>query len=266
VGYFGNFVLYDNNEMAITQSYIRPGWYRITGFYPEILWSQRYRFTSAGQSSNVLQVLVVSGGYPTNYGLTGRVVDINGRGISGTRILISGSDGGTFTTTADSRGYYGFDAPSGTYTITAELPGYSFTPSTARVWTGTISVAQTITGYKASVQGVQSASYPQLYGSGTGTETSAGYPGGNAGFVAGRITDQRGLPIPQSIIRVDGLSTTAASDSQGNYKIALSPGMHRIDAEKAGYGIPLRAVLVLSGQTSTLDLVGKRTATLGSGR
>jgi hypothetical protein len=42
--------------------------------------------------------------------------------------------------------------------------------------------------------------------------------------------------------------------------------MHRIDAEKAGYGIPLRAVLVLSGQTSTLDLVGKKTATLGSGR
>lgn len=288
VGYFGSFVLYNNNEMALSQSYIRPGWYRITGLYPEILWSQRYRFTSAGLTSNVLQVLVVSGGYPTNYGLTGKVVDVSGRGMPGVKVLISGSDGGTFTTITNVQGYYGFDAPSGTYAIMAQLPGYSFTPSTARVWTGTISVAQIITGYAAgtnppavqtpagiqgtqstqstqsmqSTQGIQSTQPAQLYSSGINT----GYLTNDVGWVEGRIMDQIGTPISSAIIGVDGFVTNAASDSQGNYKIALSPGMHRVDAEKAGYGIPVRAVLVFSGQTSTLDLIGKRTATLGSGR
>ncbi len=266
LGYFGNFVLYDNGEAALSQSYLRPGWYRITGLYSEILSSHLYRFTSAGLNSNQLPIMVDAGGYPTGFGLTGRVVDVSGNGIPGARVLISGSDGGTFTTTTNAQGYYGFDAPSGTYTIAAELPGYSFTPSTARVWTGTVSVAQIITGYAAgtqpsatqtpAVQGTQS------YSSGLDT----GYLGGSIGWVQGTIADQSGAPIPLAVIRVDSLRTAATSDAQGNYKIALNPGMHRIDAEKAGYGIPLRAVLVLSGQTSTLDLIGKRAATLGSGR
>jgi hypothetical protein len=273
IGYFGNFVLYDNGEAALSQSYLRPGWYRITGLYSEILSSHLYRFASAGLTSNELPVMTDAGGYPTGFGLTGRVVDISGRGMPGVKVLISGSDGGVFTTTTNAQGYYGFDVPSGSYTITAELPGYSFTPSTARVWTGTISVAQTITGYGAGTQpstiqtpaGTKSTqSYGSTYGS--GLNTGKGYLGSSMGWVAGRIMDQSGSPIPLAVIRVDSFSTTATSDAQGNYKIALNPGMHRIDAEKAGYGIPLRAVLVLSGQTSTLDLIGKRAATLGSGR
>lgn len=278
IGYFGNFVLYDNGEAALSQSYLRPGWYRITGLYSEILSSHLYRFASAGLTSNELPVITDAGGYPTGFGLTGKVVDISGRGMSGVKVLISGSDGGVFTTTTtNAQGYYGFDAPSGTYTITAELPGYSFTPSTARVWTGTVSVAQTITGYgagtqppaiqtPAGAQGIQSygSTYSSTYSSELNTGT--GYLGGGTGWVAGRITDQSGTPISLAVIRVDGLRTAATSDVQGNYKIALNPGMHRIDAEKAGYGIPLRAVLVSSGQTTTLDLIGKRSATLGSGR
>ncbi len=251
---------------------MRPGWYRITGLYSEILSSHLYRFTSAGLNSNQLPIMVDAGGYPTGFGLTGRVVDVSGNGIPGARVLISGSDGGTFTTTTNAQGYYGFDAPSGTYTIAAELPGYSFTPSTARAWTGTVSVAQTITGYGAGTQppATQAAQTPaaiQSYGSQPyGSQLYTGDLGGSTGWVQGTIADQSGTPIPLAVIRVDSIRTAAVSDAQGNYKIALNPGMHRIDAEKAGYGIPLRAVLVLSGQTSTLDLIGKRAATLGSGR
>ncbi len=300
VGYQGNFVLYDNDEMALSQSYVRPGWYRITGLYPEILWSHRYRFTSAGLSSNVLQVFVESGGYPTNYGLTGRVVDVSGRGMPGVGIRISGSDGGTFTTATNAQGYYGFDAPSGTYAIAASLPGYSFTPSTARVWTGTISVAQKIIGYAAgakSISGVQSSVGTQSTAgvqsnagtsgtTGTGTQSAAGTqgirgtgpygydswayggylgPGGSTGWVSGKITDQTGAAIPQAVIRADGLMTATASDAQGNYRIALNPGMHRIDAEKTGYSVLMRSVIVVSAETVNLDLTAKRTATVGSG-
>jgi hypothetical protein len=273
LGYNGPFVLYDNGEAAaLSQTYLRPGWYRITGLYSEILSSHLYRFTSAGLNSNQLPVMVDTGGYPTGFGLTGRVVDISGNGIPGVKVVISGSDGGVFTTTTSAQGYYGFDATSGTYTVTAELPGYSFTPSTARVWTGTVSVAQTITGYAAgaqppTTQATQTPAGAQVYDSQPyGSQLYTGDLAGYTGWVQGKLTDQSGAPISQAVIRADSLRTSVTSDAQGNYKIALNPGMHRIDAEKAGYGIPLRAVLVLSGQTSTLDLIGKRTATLGSGR
>jgi protocatechuate 3,4-dioxygenase beta subunit len=272
LGYNGRFVLYDNGETALSQTYLRPGWYRITGLYSEILSSHLYRFTSAGLNSNQLPVMVDTGGYPTGFGLTGRVVDISGNGIPGVKVVISGSDGGVFTTTTSAQGYYGFDAPSGTYTVTAELPGYSFTPSTARVWTGTVSVAQTITGYAAgaqppTTQATQTPAGAQVYDSQPyGSQLYTGDLAGYTGWVQGKLTDQSGAPISQAVIRADSLRTSVTSDAQGNYKIALNPGMHRIDAEKAGYGIPLRAVLVLSGQTSTLDLIGTRAATLGSGR
>jgi len=147
VGYWGSLVLYDNKDTILSQSYVRPGWYRITGLYPEILWSHAYRFNSAGIPSNQLNVLVDAGGYPINYGLTGRVVDASGIGIPGVRVILTGSDGGIFTTATNPGGYYGFNAPSGVYSITAEMQGYSFTPSQGRAWTGTISVARTIIGY-----------------------------------------------------------------------------------------------------------------------
>lgn len=275
LGYNGHFMLYDNGEAALSQSYMRPGWYRITGLYSEILSSHLYRFTSAGLNSNQLTVMVDAGGYPTGFGLTGRVIDVSGRGIPGAKVLISGSDGGTFTTATNAQGYYGFDAPSGTYTIAAELPGYSFTPSTARVWTGTVSVAQMITGYGAGT-GLSAVQMPAQAYAGTqtqvqdsqlyGSQLSTGGLGGSTGWVQGKITEQSGAPIPLAGIRADGFRTADYTDEHGSYRIALSPGMHRIDAEKAGFGIPPQAVQVFSGQTATLDLIGKRVATLGSGR
>jgi len=74
------------------------------------------------------------------------------------------------------------------------------------------------------------------------------------------------MPIPIASIRVDGFRTAAISDEQGYYKIALNPGLHRIDAAKTGYGIPPIVVPVFVGQTSTLDLIGKGTIILGTGR
>lgn len=277
LGHLGNLVLYDNGEAVLSQSYLRPGWYRITGLYSETLSSHLYRFVSAGLNSNDLAVLVDAGGYPTGFSLAGRVVDVSGNGMPGVKVMISGGDGGTFTTTSKAQGYYGFDVPSGTYSIVAELPGYSFTPSTARVWTGTVSVAQIITGYAAGAQGYasqttasQTSAGNQAYSSQTYSSKPSGeysgYTGGGIGWVQGRIADQSGAPIPLASMIADGLRTSVVSDEQGNYRIALSPGAHRINADKAGISIQPQAVLVYAGQTATLNLIGKRVATLGSGR
>jgi len=84
---------------------------------------------------------------PINYGLTGQVVDAAGSGIPGITVWAISIEGGTINatgavnTSTNATGHYGFDLPPGNYTIMAELPGYSFTASTARVLMGNTTVA-----------------------------------------------------------------------------------------------------------------------------
>lgn len=208
------------------------------------------------------QGTIEPGGYPINYGLAGQVVDVSGNGISGVKIWIIGSDGGAFNATTNATGYYGFDVPPGNYTIAAELPGYSFTSSTARVLNSTITVAENITGYPVgqNITGYTAGTAPAAY-----SQYGSLYTGG-IGWVQGRIVDQSGAGIPSASIMVDGLPTSASTDEQGNYRLALSSGMHRMEPMKSGYGIPPRIVFVSSGQTTSFDMIGIRTVALGRGR
>jgi hypothetical protein len=146
----GGFRLFDNDEIVLSQGYMTPGWYKITGLYSEILLSHEYLFVSGGIPSNRLTVLVDSGNYLRNYGINGRVVDEIGKGMSSVRIIAIGSEGGTYTTLTNPEGYYGLNLPSGVYTITAENPGYAFSRSTARTWAGTVSATQEIIGYRVT--------------------------------------------------------------------------------------------------------------------
>lgn len=217
---------------------------------------------------------------PINFGLAGQVVDATGRGMQGVTVWTVGVDGGVanaaeaINATTNVTGHYGFSVPPGNYTIMAELAGYSFTSSAARVWAENASVAPQITGY---AEGTQLPPAQSIFQPVAGNQSLAGnqpvpaqlysgYLGGGTGLLQGRIVDQSGAPIPMAAITIDGFRTAATSDEQGYYRINLNPGLHRVDASKAGYGLPPRVILVLSGQTSTLDLIGKRTVALGTGR
>jgi len=147
IGRYGSFNLYDTGTNVLFQGYLAPRWYRIKGGYAEIMTSHLYTFVCGALASNNLSISVNPGSYPLIYGLTGRVVDPNGAGIPDVTVRMSGSEGGRFTQTTNAFGYYGMDLPSGTYAITASRPGYQFTTSAARVWTGTISAARLIIGY-----------------------------------------------------------------------------------------------------------------------
>ncbi len=210
----------------------------------------------------LLIVTALSVGDPANYGLTGQVVDVSGKGLSGVQVWIFESGGGVFNTTTNATGYYGSSVPPGNYTITAEIPGYSFTSSTARVQAGTISVAQNITGYPTT-------GYPASTASATAPaafyQYGPAYTGGT-GSVQGKIADQSGAGIPFASIMVDGLPTSTQTDEQGNYHLTLSAGIHTIEPMKSGYGIPPRVVFVYSGQTTNFDMIGLRTVSLGRGR
>jgi hypothetical protein len=200
------------------------------------------------------------GSYTTGSGLMGEVVDAYGSGISGAGIWIIGGEGQAVNTVTNATGYYGMNVPPGNYTITAELSGYSFTSSAMQVQTGTLAIAPRITGYDVSampttpIAPVATAGFDQ-FGSRT---TTAG-----VGWVQGRVVDQSGAGIPSASITVDGFMSSGSTDAQGNYRIALSPGWHRIDPVSSGYGIPPRMVFISSGQATELDITAKRTVSLG---
>ncbi len=146
----GSFTLYDHDRPILTQGYLTPGWYRIEGLLSDTLSTHRYQFASAGIFSNSLIVAVSTGGYPTSYSMTGRVVDQYGNGIAGAKVIISGSEGGYFSTKTDPAGYYGMDMATGFYIVTAEKPGFRFTQSTANVWAGVVFAARDIIGFPLS--------------------------------------------------------------------------------------------------------------------
>jgi len=202
------------------------------------------------------------GGYTTGSGLTGQVVDVSGMGISGAGIWIIGGEGQANSTTTNATGYYGMSVPLGNYTITAELSGYSFTSSTVQIQTGNVSIAQRITGYTTSTM----PTAPIAANVTTGFDKSGQlYAPAGVGWVQGRVVDQSGAGIPSASITVDGFRTSDATDEQGNYRLELSPGLHRIDPMRSGYGIPPRMVFISSGQTTNLDIIARRTVALGAG-
>jgi uncharacterized membrane protein len=214
--------------------------------------------TAASQSTGEL------GSYTTGSGLMGQVVDASGSGISGARIWIIGGEGQAINTASNATGYYGMSVTPGNYTITAELSGYSFTSSAVQVQTSTAAVAPRIKGYTAGtmptapIATTMTAGFDQ-YGKPYAAPASVGW-------VQGRVMDQSGEGIPSASITVDGSMSSGATDEQGNYRLMLSPGLHTIDPVRSGYGIPPRAVLITSGETTNLDITAKRASTLGGGR
>ncbi len=258
----GIFTLYDHGQLIMSNSNLAPGWYKITGLYSEVLGDHRYHFISNRLSSNNLSILVSSAGYPTSFSLTGRVVNQSGNGIPGARVIISSSEGGTFTVYTNAFGYYGMDVPSGVYSITAQLSGYQFTQSTARVWSGAVYAARKIIGYTSLVVGTGYIPTTPTYLAFNFPNTSAA-SSSTLGQLKGKVADQSGIGIDTAEIIVDGVHTDIFTNSSGEYQISISPGIHRIEAQKAGYGIMPRAIHVLQGQVVTLDLFGKKAAKLG---
>jgi uncharacterized membrane protein len=202
----------------------------------------------------------------------GQVVDASGSGIFGAGIWIIEGEGQAINTATNATGYYGMNAAPGNYTITAELSGYSFTSAAVQVWGGAVSMVPSITGYATST--VPSTSItPSTSMASTAPTANTGfyqyglpYAQGSVGWVQGRVTDRSGIGIPYASIAVDGFMSSSATDENGNYRIALSPGMHRIDPMSPGYGIPPRAVLITSGQTTNLDITAIRMSALGKNK
>jgi len=146
----GGLQLYDYNSLVYSQVSVTPGWYRISGSYGSHIGGHVYRFQAAGLSSNDLTVVISPGSYPAAHSLTGRVLDQNNQGLSGAKVVLINSDGGSFSTTTDESGYYALDVAAGLYTVNAEHPGYAFTSSQVQVMAGMVSAARPLIGSPVS--------------------------------------------------------------------------------------------------------------------
>jgi hypothetical protein len=142
----GSFLLYDYNRQILNQGYVTPGWYKINGAYADFVGQHIYRFVSGGQASNNLSLIVDSGIYPTSFSLTGRVVNQNGQGMPGVKVIVSNNDGGRFSTITGRDGFYAIDVATGVYLVNAELPGYIFTQTMVQALTGLVSAARPVVG------------------------------------------------------------------------------------------------------------------------
>ncbi|MHC1594562.1 MAG: carboxypeptidase regulatory-like domain-containing protein, partial [Methanotrichaceae archaeon] len=228
------------NEI-LSQDFIYPGWYRVDR-YAEILKSHQYVFNVTGLSNEV-SVSINPAGYPTTSSLVGRVVDQYGSGISGATVQISSSEGGSFGTNANNLGYYGMDLPSGVYSMTAELSGYRFDSATAKVWSGTVSVAGKIVGYP-------------LYG----TDPFAA----RMGWLEGTVVDKNGIGVSGARVRSDD-GSSVVTDASGGYMMTLNPSWHTINAEAEGLLFRSANVHIVSGRVTQLNLTGREILVLGSG-
>jgi hypothetical protein len=142
----GGFSILDYNRQILSQGYVTPGWYRISGAYANYLGTHIYRFVSAGFASNNLSIIVGSGSYPTSFCLTGRVQDQSGLGMPNVKVIVSNNEGGKFSTMTDSAGFYALDVATGVYLVNAESPGYVFTQTSVQAITGLVSAARPVVG------------------------------------------------------------------------------------------------------------------------
>jgi len=145
----GSFLLYDYNRQVLNQGYVTPGWYKINGAYADYVGEHVYRFISAGMNSNNLSIIVDSGSYPTSFSLTGQVLDRDGQGLPGVKVIVSNNDGGKFSTATGSGGYYAIDVATGVYLVNAEAPGYVFTQSLVQATNGVVTAARPVVGTPA---------------------------------------------------------------------------------------------------------------------
>lgn len=167
-----------------------------------------------------------------SHSLIGRVVDQEGDGLPGIHLSVSSYEGGNFGAVTDAFGYYRMNLPSGYYTLTAVSPGYTFTTVSIRIIADIPTVAPLIRGC--------SSYQPTLM---------------STGYVQGMVEDGRGAGVEGASIYVDSLQTDVYTDAQGNFRLILQPGTHKVEAHAQGYGISSTLITITQGQIARLEMV-----------
>ncbi|HEY0169462.1 MAG TPA: carboxypeptidase regulatory-like domain-containing protein [Pyrinomonadaceae bacterium] len=183
---------------------------------------------------------------PVNVAIAGRV-SLNGAGLAGVAVTLSGALGATATT--DAGGAYSFTVTSeGTYTVTPSKATYTFAPASLSF---TDPTADRAADFSATL---------------------------NRHAISGRVTKAGGGGLAGATVAFSGSQTaTATTDADGNYSVTglAAGGSYTVTASKANYTLtPASATFdnLVSDHTAdfnatpqNLNIAGRVTASGGAG-
>jgi hypothetical protein len=166
-------------------------------------------------------------------------VTLNGTGLSGVTITLTGAASATATTNAG--GNYTFSEPAGTYTLTPSLSGYTFTPASQPV---TLNANQTENFTAAAGTTTTFTISGQVTVSGTGLAGVTITLTGTVGATAGANS-----PAPR--ITASSVTATTTTNASGDFTFSKPAGSYTITPSLSGYSFtPASATVPLSGNVT----------------
>lgn len=75
-----------------------------------------------------------------------------------------------------------------------------------------------------------------------------------AGKVSGRVTDEKGEPLPGAVVRVAGTTLAATTDADGNYSLSVAEGDHTLSVTFVGYKQADISVTINGNKTTVANL------------
>jgi hypothetical protein len=170
-------------------------------------------------------------GNPQAFSISGTVTS-GSSGLSGATVMLTGAS--TFTTTTNVNGAYTITgSANGTYTLSVSLSGYTFSPTSIQVASGSYLVGQNFVGTANP-----HSTYPTI----TGTVTS----GGSA--------------LPGATVELVGTLITTTTNASGTYTLTgnLASGTYTLSVYLNGYSFspPSSTVVLNSGGLLMENFVG----------
>ena len=61
------------------------------------------------------------------------------------------------------------------------------------------------------------------------------YTGVSAGVFKGKVTDEQGVSLPYATIYLEGTTTGTNANGNGDYELAVPPGLYKVVCQYVGY-------------------------------
>jgi hypothetical protein len=87
-------------------------------------------------------------------------------------------------------------------------------------------------------------------------EVDSGQPAPVPGTIVGTVTDSIGRPQAGALVTVDGATVEARTDAEGRFRLAgIQSGSQMVEVKRVGLALTRRAVDVMPGEASVVELV-----------
>ena len=172
--------------------------------------------------------------------LSGIVTSLDGPLAHANVTTVNISSGLSLNINSDDKGIFNISLSAGIYNVTASSPGfYSNSFNGIRIGPGEIVILEIL--------------LPKIKENG-GKENRTG-----TGMLMGRVMDDSGVPLPESVIEIRNLTSggthTGLCDGSGDYRVELPLGLYMAYAKKEGYRTGTSLVTIEEGESTLLNFL-----------